>query len=329
MSTGISCDCTTVSFGNVTRTNCVIEQKALAFPMFVPRYGSNGTRNTIDLAADPATFLDPTGALGAYATLGAYIKDKVENPAFAPEDRFYPTPKVEEATFERTDTIYETAPSGRKVKLDGIGGIRTFAMKLWAKDAVHGIQRELDKFGCSDLDFFYVDITGAIWGVKDDASTAVIRGYEMDTESFDVFREYATDTTTQKLNLMFDLDRDECEQNSYVVTTAELGYKGTALKSPITVSHTVTNPTTTTILSVLYMEFGTGKTPTPLTELVGTDFVITSDVTGVLAHAGDPTESPAGSYLTTMDAPLVSGHVITVEVAKVGYDIQTATFTVV
>ena len=102
MSTGI-CSCGTPTFGNLARPNCVITQKALAFPIMIPRYKSDGSRNTIDLAADPLTYLNPLGVAGDYATLGAYIKSKIEDSEWDAQERFYPMPRVENATFERTE----------------------------------------------------------------------------------------------------------------------------------------------------------------------------------------------------------------------------------
>ena len=92
MSTGI-CSCGSPSFGNTGRPNCVIEQKVLAFPVIAPRFKKDGSRNTIDLAQDPLTIADSNGATGNYATIGAYILDRVENTNWSAQDRFYALPK--------------------------------------------------------------------------------------------------------------------------------------------------------------------------------------------------------------------------------------------
>ena len=72
----VICSCTASTFGNLARPNCVISQKALAFPVISPRYKADGSRNTIDLSVDPLTYLNPAGVAGDYATLGAYMKEQ-------------------------------------------------------------------------------------------------------------------------------------------------------------------------------------------------------------------------------------------------------------
>jgi hypothetical protein len=189
-------------------------------PLLQPRTGSDGTKNYIDLGVDPLTLKDSAGATGNFATIGAWIKDKTENANWPAQDRLYAFDKVEEATFERTETAFETSPSGGKYKLES-GGVRTVAFKMYAKNAVNAILRELKKTGCSDVNMLYV-ASAAIWGVKDDLNTKKIRGFEMASDTFEVFKEYATDTTTAKLNISFDLDSEEVEENAFAVTNEEV-----------------------------------------------------------------------------------------------------------
>ena len=222
------------------RPNCVIEQKALAFPIFIPRYKTDGTRNTLDPSA---------------ANIGDQIKALINQAD--PQQRIYPMPRVENATYPRTDTVYDEAPSGRKVKIDGVGGVRTWQMELWAKDAVSAMHRELAKFGCSELDVFYIDIAGNFWGIKDDVNGTVFRGYEVSEETFDVFKEYATDTTTGKLMVSFDLDNQECEENSYAITPQELGYKATTLRGLMTAFQSLTSVVDGTVVVDVFAGYGT------------------------------------------------------------------------
>ena len=179
----IICSCGNPSMPNLGRPDCVIEMKALAFPIIVPRYKADGTtRNSLDLTSP---------------TLGADIKALIQT-STALLERIYPFPRCENITFERTETVYETAPSTRKYKIAGVGGVRTFKFETWGKDAVHQILRELKKIGCSDVDFYLADVGGSLWGIKDNELDTVMRGYEMATETYDSFKEYATDITTQK-----------------------------------------------------------------------------------------------------------------------------------
>lgn len=313
---GIVCNCANPEFGNSGLPGCSVEQKAMAFPIIVPRNGSNGQRNTIDVTSP---------------TLGQDILDKLN--AADPRDRIYPLPRVENATFPRTDTAFEEAPSNRKYRLDGVGGVRTWMFELWAKAAVAGMHRELKKYGCVDLDALYVDIAGSIFGVKDSPTDTVLRGYELATETFDVFAEYATDTTVRKLMISWDLDTLECEENTYGITADELGYKATTLKGLLTANQTLTEPSDGVVNQVVRTTYGTAVTLDPV---VGLDvsgatlslYNVTQDTamtapTGWAAVAGSDGEYTF-NYLT---AEAATNDVIRVAVdGAPGYDVIDATF---
>ena len=201
------CSCESPSFPNMNRPNCVIEQRALAFPAFMPRFKADGTRNTIDITS---------------ATIGTDIQALVN--AADPLQRLYPMPRMENVTWERTDTVFEEAPSTRKYIVPGVGGVRTLNGELWGKNAVNQMLRELKKLGCSEVDLYYFDVAGNIWGIKDNVTDSVMRGYAVSTETFDAFKDYATDTTVPKIMVSLDFDNAECEENSYAITQEELGY---------------------------------------------------------------------------------------------------------
>jgi hypothetical protein len=263
----------------MNRPNCVIEQKALAFPAFFPRFKADGTRNTINLAS---------------ATLGADIQALLN--ATDPEERLYPMPRVENATFARTDTVFETAPSTRKYKIDGVGGVRTFNMELWGKDAVNAMLRELKKFGCSEIDMFYVDVAGSLWGIKDEINATTMRGYEVSAETFDAFKDYATDTTTNKIMVSFDLDNDECEENSYAITSDELGYKANSLKGLITGFLTLTSAVDGVVDMLAYSAYGSAGNRS---DIVGLDTIAPPVVIGLVNEGpGQPGVMTNGAALT-------------------------------
>lgn len=313
---GIECNCANPTFGNTGLPGCSTEQKAMAFPVLMPRYGSDGTRNTIDVTSP---------------TLGADLLAMLN--AADPRDRIYPLPRVENASFTRTDTQYDEAPSGRKYRLDGVGGVRTWAMELWAKSAVSGMHRELKKYGCVELDAFYVDISGSIFGIKDNPTDTVMKGYELATETFDVFADYATDTTVRKLMISWDLDSQVCEENAYAITGTELGYKATTLSGLLTADQVVTEPADGTVNQVVRTTYGTAVTLDPVVGLDTSGAVlalynVTQDVamtapTGWAAVAGSDGEYTF-AYLT---AEATTNDVIRVSVSGApGYDVQDATF---
>lgn len=300
--TGI-CSCARPTFGDLGRPNCVIEMRTMAFPIIVPRYQADGvTRNFIDASS---------------GTVGADVLAKLLA-TLDSEARIYPFPRVEEPTFERTETTYETSPSGRKYKIFGQGGIYTLAFKTYAKDAVAAILKEAEKFGCSDFDFYYVDVAGNLWGELEGDN---LYGYMASAETFDAFMEFATDTTTGKLDISWDLDSDVAMSNSYALTPEDLGYKATAIEPNIAASQAGTALTSTTLQSVVTTGFGSAASPDYVEGLLTANFTVYNNTTAT-SVAATVAEASAGTYVLTIVAQTTSDDLL-VTCAAAGYDVST------
>jgi len=315
MSSGI-CSCASPTFGNMGRPNCVIEMKTMAFPIIVPRYDVNGTRNTIDSTSP---------------TLGADIQALLLSSLDA-QARIYPFPRVENAVWERTDTVYDTAPSTRKYKIDGVGGVYSLSFETWAKDAVFQIMREALKFGCSDFDFYIATTDGNLWGIKDDVDDTTVRGYEVSAETFDSFVAFATDTTVQKGMFSFDLDNAECVENSYAITAAEMintgGVKSTSLAPNQSAYQTSTAVSNTVVSNVVYTGFGSAGDREDVVGLLASDFTVISDTTPAGDIVDSLVESPNGTYAITTTA-MVASETYRITCTKAGYDVADTTFVAV
>jgi len=307
MSTGI-CSCANPTFGNLGRPNCVIEMRTMAFPIIVPRYQADGvTRNGIDVTS-------PTIGADVQALLSASLD---------PQSRIYPFPRVEEPTFERTETVYETAPSARKYKIEGLGGIYTLAFKTYAKDAVAALLKEAEKFGCSDFDFYYVDVAGNLWGELEGDK---LYGYMASAETFDAFMEFATDTTVQKMMVSWDLDSDVALACSMALTPEDLGYKATTLEANIAANQSLTAASATSIVDVVSTGFGSAASPDYVEGLLVGDFAVYNVTTSAAIAPDSITETTAGNYTidVTTAAP-TTGDVIRVTITKAGYDFAVET----
>lgn len=281
MSTPI-CSCENPSFPSLGRPKCAIEMKAIAFPIIIPRYNAGGQRNTIDLTS---------------SSLGLLVKEMISTDTTA-SDRMYPFPKCENASFERSETLFETAPSGRKVRIDGVGGIRTMKFELWSKDASFEILRQLSKIGCTEIDMFLVDVAGQLWGIKDDVNSNELRGYAVAVESFDSFKSYATDTTTQKAMIQFELEASEVEENSYAILPSELEYKATTLKPLIPLNVKGTALSSSSFEAVVTDGFGSAVSPGYVTALIVSNFVLLDSLGNDITLSA-PTESSPGVYTFT------------------------------
>ena len=313
-----SCDCNVPAFPSLGRGNCVIEMRTMAFPILVPRFKADGSRNTINLAS---------------ATLGADIAALIA-PTTASQERLYPFPRVEEPTFERTETVYDTASSTRKYKVFGVGGVYTVAFQLWGKSAVNAIMRELEKIGCSDVDMYMATVDGNLWGIKDSQTDTIIRGVEVNAETFDSFKSFPTSTTVEKAMIDFDLENTENVNNFYAITADELidsgGLRSTALVPNIAGYITGAALTNTTCSAVVFESFGSAGNRGDITGLVAGDFTVENLDT----PAGDIVVSlvesavALGTYTITTSAMTATDN-YKITCTKTGYEIADGSFVAV
>lgn len=309
MATGI-CSCESPTFPSMGRPNCVIEMRTMAFPIIFPRYQADGvTRNEID----------PTSA-----TVGATINTLISASTDA-ESRLYPFPRVEEPTFERSDSVTEEAPSGRKYNIYGQGGVYTLNFKTYSKDAVAPLLAQAERLGCSDFDFYYVSVDGNIWG---QLVNGKLRGFEADASSYDTFMEFATDATVQKLNVTWDLDQDVALGSAYAITAEELGYKATTLTGLINATQTLANPSDDVVTDLVYDGFGSAGTTSNVTGLVTSDFTITTSGAGTPAFAVTEPTAGSGNYTITFTGGIVANETLTIKIAKAGYNFEDKTIKV-
>jgi len=308
MATGI-CSCDAPTFPSMGRPNCVIEMRTMAFPIIFPRYKADGiTRNEIDVTS---------------ATIGADIQALLLATVDA-ESRLYPFPRIEEPTWERSDSVTEDAPSGRSYRIFGQGGVYTLAFKTYAKDAVAPLLKQAERLGCSDFDFFYVSVDGNLWGELEGTK---LRGYKANSDSYDTFKEFATDSTVEKLNVMWDLDQDVALGNSYAITAEELGYKATTLTGNITATQTLASVSDVLISDLVSDAFGTANNAGNVTGLVTGDFTVTNTTPStpvVLSVTVTEPIAGSGNYNIALPAQ-TAGDVIQVEIAKAGYDVALKT----
>lgn len=320
----INCVCGSPAGINAGASGCTIEMKPMAFPIFEYEKKADGTRNGIDVTS---------------ATLGADIVAKVLA-STAVAERLFPTLRVQNPTVSRTDTNYETTANGDKFRLDGEGGIYSFLMEYYGADGVFQIFREFKKMGCIDIVMYIASTDGNLWGTKDSITGDMLYGYKLSKETIDSFFMFPVPGAKAKTMLSFDVDRDVCIENSFVITSNEMintgGVKSTSLTPLVSGFQTLTNPTATTFQDVVYEGFGTAGVRTPITGLapggVGTAFTAT-DITGGLPGTGltvsGAVEAPNGTYLLTLSAPVSASDIIQFEVTATGYDVTTSSFTVV
>ena len=316
----LDCVCGTPAGINAGVPGCTIEMGAMASPVFEYKLDAAGVRNGIDVTS---------------ATVGADITAKILA-STAVTSRLFPTVRVQNPTVSRTDTNYETTANGDKFKLDGEGGIYSFLFEYYGKDGVFQILREFKKMGCTDIVMYIATTDGNLWGTKDSVNGSMLYGYELSKETIDAYYQFAVPGAKARTMVSFDVDRDVCFENSYVITSAEMvatgGVKSTSFSPLITGNQTITNPSATTFQVELYEGFGTANNRNDITGLLAAAFTVT-DITaglpGTPLTVSTAPESPDGTYLLTLSAPVTAADIIKFEVTALGYDVIDAQFTVV
>tara|TARA_R100001244_G_scaffold132297_1_gene107942 strand:- start:1652 stop:2533 length:882 start_codon:yes stop_codon:yes gene_type:complete len=289
----------------------------MAFPVFEYEFDASGAKNGIDVTS---------------ATVGADIVAKILA-STAVESRLFPTVRVQNPTVTRTDTAYETTANGDRFKLAGEGDIYTFLMEYYGVDGVFQIFREFKKMGCINITMYVATTDGNLWGTKDSVNSGTLYGYKISKETIDSYYSFAVPGAKAKTMVSFDIDRDVCIENSYVITGAEMiasgGVKSTSFSALVSGFQTAVNPTpsNTTISIDVYEGFGTANNRTAIEGLLLANFVITDDPDGtpaVITPTGEPVESPAGTYLFTVPAMTATNTIQSVCTAT-GYDVATTT----
>jgi len=251
------CDCESQFGANTGLPNCVLIAGVTYTVMLQSRYDALGEENFIDLS-------DPT-------TLGATIKT-LTSAATDPLSRLYPLPRAESVTQEKTATVYETAPSQTKYKVQE--GIRTIMAQFWADNSDIRFLGTLNSFGCSDMNYYLIDRNGNIWGSQ--TEDGKLFGIPVSASSWDAMLAWATDTTVQKIMLQFDVEYGFNDATLAGITPKTLGYSATTLRGLITAHAVVVGTPTVTsaVVDIYYESSNAVQNKKPVKGFVTADFTV-------------------------------------------------------
>ena len=208
-----ACECNS-SLGNLGTPGCQPLAKVAKLEFFVPTYDASGALNKLDLSV-PFT---------------QAILDGLLNNA-DPQSRWYPTSIIEAVTSERSESIFDEAPSGNKDFVKQ--GVRSESYEI--RNQAGAYKTELDKARCFEVSKFVVDIDKSLTGMIIPTVNATDDGFlypiKIDNSSFDVNMNMATDTTVAKLVISYDYAQSEDDANLRTIAGADitadlLGSKG-------------------------------------------------------------------------------------------------------
>lgn len=302
------CTCAGTAYGNTGVDNCEVVGKVPHNIIIMPKYGVTGAENTIDLTS---------------LTIGQDIKTKCLATTVA-TSRMFPLPFAENFQITKSETVYETGPSGNKYKIKD--GIRSFAFDLVDKNGSVRMLSQLKQFGCSDLVYFVVDIEGKIEGWKDSQNETVMHGFPMSNSTWNAILNYATDTTVQKIMVSFDQSQYFNDGSIYYLTPTDLGYSATELKGLLSAAMT-TSLITTTGVTVTVKKSNTNAvgTGTPIVGLLSTNFALLNQTASTAVTITAVTETAPGVYALTYVA-VTGTHTFKLSANAIGYDIPAVTY---
>jgi hypothetical protein len=269
----------------------------------MPTYKEDGTKNFIDIS-DPAT----VGA--TILTLTSASTPMLE--------RLYPLPFAENIVREKSETSFETPPSGNMYRVQD--GLRSNVMDFFSQNASFAFARELKEFGCTKMSYFTTDVNGTLEGYVDDNDPTKFYPMPMMQSSFDQMYMYATDTTVQKLQLRFNLQRNFDENQIYYITANDLGYPATELVGLIPASISVSSITSTGATFTVTENGMNALSQKPIEGLLIAAFDLVNLTDGSTVTLTGLTEGAPGVYAGTYTA-IVGAHTFEVTATAPGYDV--------
>lgn len=292
----ITCECDN-TFGNTGKPSCdpIFAQPHKAF--LVPKYGSDGTLNFIDL----------TETLNA-----AYFAAKIN--AADPLDRWYPLPTLKNFNGEKGDATYETFDDDTKSYVrDGIRSVSALIPK-----SSEAYMSKLATYTCQEFGMFMIDKRGNLKGMLN----AVDELYPLliDNESWNVRTAWATGTTNQNLMLAFDIHPDEQEENLRMILASDITPVNLlSLQGLLDVSAEYTDIDQTIFTVTFTTDFGSAIDPQVVKGLIAANFTLYNVTDSLAVTIIAMTEISDGTYTVTY-ASQTLGDVLRLTGTKAGYD---------
>lgn len=274
--------------------------------IYVPLRDSAGTRNFI---AD-SDVVDE-----------AFLTQKINEAD--PSKRWYPSPFVENVEDTKGDSTFESLNSGTNIFIQE--GARTFTA-MHIRESTTFLEK-LKSLKCGDVGVYLIDIEEQLTGAKS-ADGTKLYPIKIDKETFDPILMKATDTTTQKIQVKFEFDRTERDEDLRSIKVAGiLGVSGLLDGTMQAVQGATGNTDSVTVK--IELDYGQFGDPLALSGLVDADFSANNETTGSPVSISSVVESPAGTYLITFTTSQTLGDEVKVSVSKDGFEVPDLTITLV
>lgn len=298
----MSCTCK-YSLSNTGTPFCVPIQGVTQKLIIVPLQADDGTYNYIDLS---------TTLNQAYFTAKLNHADKSK--------RWYPTPELKNVTSEKADNIFEEFEDGTKEFIQE--GVRSF-LALMPKKSPQ-LLGQLKNWRCAKFGVYIVDNGRNIIGAEKEPGK--LYPITIESPSWNPILLFGTDTSVQKIQLGFNYDVNELDEQLRMIEYAEitpvnpLGFEGL-----MDATMTITNISLTGFDVTVETIYGSALNKDKVEGLLAADFSLYNDSSAAAIVITSATEISEGKY-SISHAAQTSLDDATLSATKTGYEFTDTSF---
>lgn len=307
--------------GENTGVPCVPIIRALEKFVFVPTYNSLGVANEIDVTAGPFN-----------AAYFAALVNQVDA-----SKRWFVLPQLKNVENVRAESLMESFNDGSKVFIEQ--GIRNIVGLIVGSDASPQLKGKIVSHRGNGISIYGIDKAGNLVG-KVGSTASMLAPIELEADTIDAILQMTTDTTIQKIAIMFDINISEDDSLIRILAASEMAVSIKNLRGLYDVTSANSGISTTGVTVTLKTQGGTLLNPVMVEGLLIADFV--SSVGGATSRLYNDTdnlnvtiltltESAPGVYDLTFAAQTVAD-VMIVKPLKDGFDfsaVEANTFVIV
>lgn len=303
----IACSCEDLTLGNLGLPNCTEINKVAKRLFIMPAYANDGTRNGITLS-------DTLDAAYIADKVNQYLAAGTRNPL---DQRWYPSPLIENVEDLRDDPTYFEYGSGKKSLTRE--GVRHFKAMI-DRPAFEMLQK-VNKNACTQLAVFIIDADGNAIG-NGGIDSDFLYGILIDMETWHGRLIKPTDDAPQMIELMFDFHRLEKDEDLKMLLASDFANVDLlTTRASYDVYGVISNETTTSLDIQLTTSYGSAKSAIAVPGLVAGDFELynkTDSASVAVASAVESSTVP-GLYTLTFAAQ-TSADELQVLIKKGGLD---------
>jgi len=202
-------------------------------------------------------------------------------------------------------------------------GVRNYDGTFYGAIANPTYVGALESMACSQMGYFIIDVNGNIIGMKND-TTGDLDPIKVQRNTLQVMYKFPTSTEVQNINIKFAVEENErdAELNYTPVTAVDT----LALRSLLSIEGVTSNPALTGADLTMSLAYGTAFNGIAYEGALLADFTVFNVTQSSAVVITSVTETSAGVYAVLIPA-VTSADVVRIDYAKVGFVMESVTFT--